>query len=451
MKTITSLFTISIFILGSSIVNAQFFEKLEQKATEVLDKAIDKAFEKNPKNPDKKSKSGSNSSEKKEKINSSYESFSISGNAPVMGDPCTSTQELETRPGKYQTAEEYPFPARRAEYFKKMKTDTDKSTAKKMLESIQKLEQNSRNGFSIAGGFWEAYYSSEGYNYFTDRRLADYRFQNAFHIYTCVNGKVERNEEYSTVLRVYVNSLPLNSFKSHFNELKKPVDQFDFKDWKNYKAGVEAIPLDLFTYLEVRNVELIEAINSGKTWETESETHDHLYRTWFVRNSDLPLLIPVSRKEYLESLLDYYEREEISLPKSTNYEFAGENRNKYFGDLPTVLADKKKRVHQLLQNESADWLSKQAVINQTEDLYNNQKQDLPEYSSNFTFHRFYDGQDKSSKLYKYNPAYFSKSNSPAKPQFMSIIFRYLNRSADKHLLNNFSDKFNSTEWENLMN
>ncbi len=381
------------------------------------------------------------------------------GAPPKIGDPCISGEELEKMPGKYLTAEAYPWPAARAEYFKKMTTPTDKATAKQTLERIQKLEQQSRSGFTLAGGFWEAYYATEGYNYFAGKKLADYRFQTAFHIYLCIKNKIERNNEYSTVLRVYVNSLPLNTLSRYIKSIVNPNGKYDYKDWKNYKPGIAAPAIDLFTYLECSNKELIAAINSGKDYwqdipenQIRKDTYDHIYRYWFVKKANAPLLLPVSRKEYLESLLEFYDREAMSLPKSTNYELgSAEQRQRYFGDLPAVLASKKAIVNKTLKENTAEWLSQQAVINRQEDVYLNQKQKLPEYSSDFTFHKFYDNEEKAAPLYKYNPAYFSGSvQNAASPQFMTIAFRYVSKPAHLRLINNFTAKFDRDAWTKLI-
>lgn len=377
------------------------------------------------------------------------------------GDPCNSKEELATAPGKYFTAAQYPWPAVRAEYFKKMTTAADKATAKQTLEQIEKREQQSRTGFTLAGGSWEAYYSTEGYTYAGSTKLADYRFQAAFHEYICINKKVERNGEYSTVLRVYVNSLPLQTLSRYLKGISNAdgrYSKYAYKDWKGYKPGAAAPEIDIFTYLECSNRELINAINSGKDYwqdipenEIRKNTYTLVYRYWFVKRADVPLLLPVSRKEYLESLLEYYDREALSIPQSSGYVTqSAEGRQKYYGNLPAVLAGKKAIVNQVLKENSAGWLSEQAVVNGQEDLYLNQKQKLPEYSSTLTFYKFYDNEKGAGPLYKYNPAYFSGRPSPASPAFMVLVFRYVSMPVHLRLINNFTNNFDKEAWRKLI-
>ncbi len=377
------------------------------------------------------------------------------------GDPCNSKEELENAPGKYFTAAQYPWPAVRAEYFNKMTTAPEKATGKRILEQIEKLEQQSRSDFALAGGFWETYYSTEGYNYFAGKKLADYRFQTAFHEYLCINKKVERNSEYSTVLRVYINSLPINTLSRYIKGISNASGRYSkyfYKDPEGYKPGMAAPEIDVFTYLECSNKELITAINSGKDYwqdipenEIRKNTYDHIYRYWFVKRADEPLLLPVSRKEYLESLLEFYDREALHIPKSTNYETGSQqNRQTYYGDLPAVLANKKAIVSKLLKENSVEWLSSQAIVNGQEDRYLNQKQKLPEYSSDLTFHKFYDNEKEGGPLYKYNPAYFSAGQSPATPEFMAVVFRYVSKPTHLRLINNFTENFDKVAWQKLI-
>ncbi|WP_028296955.1 hypothetical protein [Olivibacter sitiensis] len=489
MKTIKALFAILLFMLCGSSSQAQLLKKLEKKVTQAAqksaDKAADKAVDKTVSKPidkaadkvldadvKKKPASGANpqqhpdsaippQTDEKEGLAATEEPFVLtSGAPPKIGDPCTSKEELARMPGKYFTAEEYPWPAARAEYFKKLTTAQEKTSAKQVLGTIEKLEQQSRADFALAGGTWEAHYSSEGYHYFENRKLADYRFQTAFYEYLCIKNKVDRNDEYSTVLRVFVNSLAINVLQKHLsNAFSDNLSNYAYKDWKNYKSGAEAPKIALMNYLAGKNPDLIAAVNSGTGYwqdvpenEISKDTYDPICRYWLVKKADVPLLVPVSRKEYLESLLEYYEREALYIPKSNNYGFSSaEQRQRYFGDLSAVLTNKKALVNKVLKENSAEWLSKQAVVNPVEDTYLNQKQNLPEYSSDLTFYKFYDNEKEASPLYKYNPDYFSDNvENAAKPQFMTIAFRYVSKPAPLRLIKNFTDNFDQEAWTGLL-
>lgn len=379
------------------------------------------------------------------------------------GGPCATSNELQSRPGKYFTADQYPWPAVRAEYFKKLTTPAEKATAKQTLAKMEKLEQQSRSDLAPEGGSWESSYSSEGYQYLGDNRLADYRLQIGFHNYICVQNKIKRNGEYSTVLRVFVNNIRLNTLSKYLDNISyggsMSDDKYGHKDWKTYKPGVASPKIKLFTFLECNNANLIDVINSGKGYwqdvpekEIRKNTFDIVYRYWFIKKMDIPILLPVSRKEYLESLLEFYEREQLYLPQSNNYEQnSASARQTYFGDIPAVLANKKAIVNKILKENSADWLSRQAVVNRQEDDYQNQKQKLPRYSSDFTFRKFYDDEKGARPLYKYNPAYFAATKpNKAEPELLTIAFRYVPMPAHLKLVNNFTQQFDTRAWSALL-
>lgn len=132
---------------------------------------------------------------------------------------CADKAELDSEPGKYLTSAQYPWPAVRAAYYSKLNTAAEKATGKQTLEQIEKLEQKTRSNFTLTGGSLENTFSSEGYQFIGDSRLADYRMQQGFFEWICVNKKMQRNGEYSTVLRIYVNSLPINNL-TYTNSLR---------------------------------------------------------------------------------------------------------------------------------------------------------------------------------------------------------------------------------------
>lgn len=460
-------------LLCATAANAQFLKKLKDKITDAAkqstEKAMDKAVYKTVSKPIDKAtdkvmnggvgKSTDNGSAKKTKTANKTEDFVVIGqNAPKIGSPCSSKEEVSKLLGQYVSAAEYPWPAARAEYFKKLNSNAEKAKAKSVLEQIEKLEQQSRSDFKLAGGIWEATYSSQGYQYVGNTKLADYRFQVGLYSYLCIDNKVRRNDEYSTVLRTYVNTFPLQTWSKYLRHIAKTKDislttAYAYKDWKNYKNGAVAPTIDIMNYLECSNLDLIKAINEGTAYweeaanENSGNTEGHLFRYWFVKKPE-PILVPVSRREYLESLLEYYVREEMYLPKSTNYELGSkESRLQYFGDLNAVLGNKKAIVNKLLKEKDQQWLAKQAVINTQEDEYLNQKLQLPDYSSNLTFHKFYDNEKLGVPVYKYNPSYFKGNlQNTATPMFMTVVFRYTNNPTSLRILNNFSANFREEAW-----
>ena len=382
--------------------------------------------------------------------------------------PCADKAELDSEPGKYLTAAQYPWPAARAEYYSKLKTAPEKATAKQILEQIEKLEQKTRSGFNLTGGSLENTFSSEGYQFIGDSRLADYRLQQGFYEWVCVKNKMQRNGEYSTVLRVYVNSLPINNL-TYTNSLRVAFyDVFDnalsLKDPKKYKPGTPSQLIPFFTYFSTKAPGFAEAVNSnGKTYyqdvpeeKIKQGSRDLITRYWVIGQQDKPVLVEVSRKEYLESLLEYYEREKQYFPgklaaakKDGNSEY--ERKLKQYANWESIVESKKALVAKALKENTADWLSKQAVVNPDQDSYLNQKQSLPEETSRHTFRNFYDGDTKAVKLYKYNPAYFTASvPNAATPKLVTIAYRYIPQPSSLRLINNFTASFDKVEWGKLI-
>ena len=377
--------------------------------------------------------------------------------ASVQAQDCKTSADLDATPGKYLTAAQYPWPVARSEYFNNMKTAADKAMAKQTLEQIEKIEQQSHAGFNLTGGNWENVFSTDGYQYFSNTKLGHYTFQAALYEFFCVNGKAKRNSEYSTVLRIYVNQLPLTTLDRFLSgPFGSSLGSYDFglqyADWKNHKpADVNAKLINLFTYITCNNSSLLEAINSGNGYFQDVAEKDikpnnrsnYIYRYWFVKKNDLPVLIPVSRKEYLQSLLEYYEREKIYFPKLVA-ELTADRSNaiKYYSNWQADVNDKIAVVNKALKENTEEWLAKQAIVNKVEDASQNYKAKLTEQTNYNRFWKFYDNGNKSQPLYKYNPEYFKADlKGSAKPQLISIAFRYVTMPLSLRLVDNFTKQF----------
>jgi len=370
---------------------------------------------------------------------------------------CKTNADVDAMPGKYLTAAECPWPAVRAGYFNKMSGTADKAIAKQLLAKIEKIEQQSHAGFDLTGGNWENYYSTEGYGYFDNAKLGQYTFQSALYEFFCAKGKSMRNSEYSTVLRIYVNAIPLNTLERFLrNTFGSSMGEYDFgfqyADWKNHKpADVQAQLIPLFTYMGCNSPLLIDAINSGNNFFQDTPEKDikpnnrsnYIYRYWFVKKNNLPVLLPVSRKEYLQSLVEYYEREKLYFPKLiTKLTTEHANGVKQYSNWETDVADKIAVVKKVLSEHNEEWLAAPAIINRIEDAALTYKNKLMERTNYNRFWKFYGGENKSESLYKYNPEYFKNSPSGlAKPQIVSISFRYVTMPSSLRLLDNFTKKF----------
>lgn len=377
----------------------------------------------------------------------------------LYAQDCKTTADLDAVPGKYLTAAQYPWPAARAEYFINLKSAADKAVAKRAMEQVEKIELKSRSGFTLTGGNWENTYSSTGYQYAGNIKLGNYYFQSASHEFFCRGGKLIRNSEYSSVLRIYINSIPVNTLDRF---LRKPFGTYfgdydfglQYLDWKNHKpANTDDQLIKLCTYFSSNNKSLIEAINSGINYFQDVPEKDikqntrvpYIYRYWFIKKSTAPVLVAVSRKEYLQSLLEYYEREKLYFPKLIE-KLTKENNSsvKQYQDWEITVNEKIEIVKKVLATEKEEWLAAQATINQVEDQAKNYKAQFKERTNHKRFWQFYESEKKTEALYKYNPDYFKTSaNGAAAPQLMTVVFRYVTIPSSLRLLNNFTEKFDT--------
>lgn len=375
----------------------------------------------------------------------------------LLAQDCKTNADLDAVPGKYLTADQYPWPAVKAAYFSNMATTADKAVAKQVLGQIEKTEEKSHAGFNLTGGNWENYYSTEGYRYLSNAKLGTYTFQSALYEYFCAKGKLTRNSEYSTVLRIYVNAIPVNTLNRFLdNPFGSSIGPYDFGlqylNWKNHQpADVNAPLINLFTYFSCNSEALLNAINNGNQHFQDVAEKDikpnnrsnFIYRYWFAKKSNLPVLLPVSRKEYLQSLLEYYEREKLYFPKLIDKLTKDRDLGvKQYNNWEADVNDKVAIVKKALAEHDAQWLSAQAVINRIEDATKTYKAQLTERTNYNRFWRFYDSEKKSVPLYQYNPAYFKTGGTNlAKPQIISVAFRYVSIPLSLKLLNHFSENF----------
>ncbi len=380
---------------------------------------------------------------------------------------CKTNTDAETLPGKFLTAAEYPWPAVKAEYFKNLTVTTDKTTAKQVLAQIEKTEILSHAGVTLTGGNWQNYYATNGYGYYGNVRLGQYYFESSLHEYFCLNGKVKSNDEAATILRIYVNAIPVNTLNRFLGTpFGSSMGEYDFgfqyQDWKNHKpVNVNDPLIQLFNYFSCGNEQLIKAINTGEGYFQDVAEKDikpnsrsqFIYRYWFIKKKDILVLIPVSRKEYLESLLEYYEREKLHFPKlvaelTANHD-KGIERN--YGNWEADVADKTAKVKKALSDNSEDWLKQQAIVNKLEDASQNYKAQLKEKTNYNRFWKFYSAEKNSLPLYKINPDYFiANKTSAATPRLITAAFRYVSMPLSLGIMNNFSKNFDFKELQKML-
>jgi len=379
---------------------------------------------------------------------------------------CKTTADLDGVSGQYLTAAQHPWPAARADYFNEFKTTADKALAKKTLEQIEKIEQQTRVGFSLTGGNWENTFSSRGYAYSSDTKLGKYYLQTGHHEFVCVSGKLKRNGEYGTVLRVHVNDIPVNTLDRFLqNPFGSDTGEYNFgfqyADWENKLTNSGDKLINLFTYLSCNNPSLIDAINTGQNYfQDVAEKNVKLntrvplvHRYWFVKKYNASVLIQVSRKAYLLSLLEYYEREKLHFPKVIAKLTADRDQSglKSYDGWETAVNEKIELVKNTLTTQNEAWLNAQAVVSRSEDVYQNSKNRLKEKINYNRFWTFYDSEKRGEPLYQYNPEYFKTSTKgAATPQLITVVFRYVTMPSSMRLLNNFTSKFDYAAYAKLL-
>ena len=390
--------------------------------------------------------------------------------------PCNGT--ADNIPGIYtnHTNPKYAFSLKAA-------SPQEKTYMTNQLIAIEKLEEASRKNFNLTGCVARVSFSNDisdngGFHH------TGYSYQLAVYQNVCPAklNVVETVDEYRTVLRVKINPTlagnisPLDIGIGNFNISKYPnsiqynipVDFIQGKGSGKNPGNVskyisERILLDNRSnnYKDAHNDFL--KLNSGNGY-TENWISGDRYGTngpkstlwidrhYLITKPGIPLLIPVSRKQYLQDVLDYLEIEKANFEYDWNGKMnglAGNNADYAKKQMAILQADKaaypklyeakKEKIKQLLANQKEEWLQKQAIVGNpggTYDAYDRLKE----------LGNFYDQEEEyRSALYVLNPEYFKQSlNQPAKPIFMEVQFRYeisADKGFSKRLFENFEKNF----------
>lgn len=186
-------------------------------------------------------------------------------------------------------------------------------------------------------------------------------------------------------------------------------------------------------------------------------------RRYLITKPGIPLLIPVSRKQYLQDMLEYFEIEKANFnyaveelfknSASDNSAFGKEKKQTWQAhqtEYNQYYEAKKAKVKELLANKNEEWLKKPAVV-----AGNNATQDSAERLSQTGV--FYDTENYDKNifaLYVINPAYFNNASGSTKPALMEIQFRYeLNKDKkfSERLIANFEKNFDFEALRKMLN
>lgn len=341
-------------------------------------------------------------------------------------------------------------------------TASVKAAMTKNLIAIEKLEEASRRDFKLTGCAARVSFSGGSYNNYGKMAYAAYGYQLGIYEYVChVTEHVTKIvDEYRTVLRVDLNPAIFTGAKAggtgefsingrfHYEIPEEAKDGPDFENTrKNNPSRVsqyisESMMLaNRSNNYKNKHSDFLKIINGegytenwirGDRYKPGSTSYKFIDRRYLITKQGVPLLIPVSRKQYLEDMLEYLEIEKANfyfdhaakLKKIGNsatdrakkdIAILEEDKNAY----PRIYEAKKAKIKELLANKKPEWLQKHAVVDN-----NNRTYDANKRLENLG--KFYDAEDEYiSALYVLNPAYFTAPNGqPAKPLFMEVQMRY---------------------------
>lgn len=357
---------------------------------------------------------------------------------------CTEADDLLKLPGKFTDHNWTPTGGHVSSY-----TTAERSIAIKIMNDLEAIFK--KNYFGTGSNGKASFGFKEG-DYFGNSFFGAYAYNIGFYQFYCNKGKIATAHEFGTSVDIAANNLIQPALQVP-NELSFAAAKFYSEGSR--KDMIRSIPL--FNYVTFESPEEGEKIMNGSGYseskEMYSDAYDQtpsIYRTWYITPPNKKILIPVTRKEYLESLLQYYEIEKevlqrdrlriIKTDKETLQTYEKEKNGKHKKDYNYFLTSineneirlahvikgyetKKATVAGLLQSKPQSWLKEPAVINP--DLSSNSYCDnLSEYNKSgyFSFSDFF--YEKAGRIvYKWNPALF-KQASVCAPVFFRVQIRY---------------------------
>lgn len=340
---------------------------------------------------------------------------------------------------------------------------TEKAAMTKNLIAIEKLEEASRKEFKLTGCVARVSFSGGDKNRYGAYAYSAYGYQLGVYRYVCHAREhvTKIVDEYRTVLRVYINPhIPTGvraggtgefSINGRFR-YEVPVDA---KKGPDYENAAKNNPSKVSQYISESDMlmnrtndyknkhadflKIIHGEGYTENWmsgdrydKRSSDSYRWIDRHYMITKQGMPLLIPVSRKKYLEDMLEYLEIE------SANFYFDNAAKLKSMGNntteqarkdiaileedkkaYPKIYEAKKAKIKELLARQKPEWLQQPAVVDNNNRIYDANKR-LEALG------KFYDAESEyTSALYVLNPEYFLSNNGqPIKPLFMEVQFRY---------------------------
>lgn len=350
----------------------------------------------------------------------------------------------------------------------------------KQLIAIEKIEEASRTNFKLTGCVARVSFSGGDKNTFGDYAYNTYEYQLGVYKYVChATERVTKIvDEYRTVFRVTINpSIPVGAQAGGIGEFSIN-GRFRYEIPLEAKARVSRYISESMMLMnrssdyKSKHADFLKIINgegytenwmSGDKYDTRAPgAYQWIDRRYLILKPGMPLLVPVSRKQYLEDMLEYLEMEKPnfytthaaklkSIANNTadwakkDIAILEEDKKAY----PKIYEAKKAKIKELLASQSTEWLQKPAVVDN-----NNKTYDANKRLENLG--KFYDAEGEyASALYIVNPAYFTSNNGLAtKPQFMEVQFRYelgKDNAFSERLFTNFLENYDLQKLRAMLN
>lgn len=352
----------------------------------------------------------------------------IGGMLGTTAQPCTKTEDLLSIPGSLKDHTKFPIGGGSI-------TAQEKPVAMKTLIAAENL---SKKTFSLKGGEASAWFQVEDGGFYDVYKFCSYRMKLAFYQHVCVGGKRTNSDEYTVDFNIAVNPDLSNKY---FLASNPGTDEFYVN---RPKSGY--LPIPIFRYLSMP-VAVGEAINSGKGFIDDAKNnyskHTDVYRNWYITKAGTTVLLPVSRKEFLQSLLEFYDREKLFVSKRltskieesvrymAQYQKSGNNAmyqshlenkqaaEKTLAETEAVFRSKRQLPEDLLKKDTA-WLLQPATLDPKKQMQFDNKYT----KESMVFTGFFSGPGANT-IFRYNPAIAaSLKTQPAKPLFFQVQYRY---------------------------
>nr|WP_294875446.1 hypothetical protein [uncultured Pedobacter sp.] len=359
-------------------------------------------------------------------------------------------------------------------------SSTEIANAQKMMQAFENLIKPK---LQFTGGLAKASFGLNSKAYYNQFSTCSYTYNLGFHAFVCnvQTHKLAIVDEYQGVLRVNGNPLfqtVFNSYAGNAAAYKIPANT----------QSVNAPSISIFNYCGFADSRVVNAINNGKGFiDLNSEVvgglseypvvenkpgkgygitfpnsgfvtvnNDFVYRHAFITHTDIPFLIPITRKKFLQDMLEYYDREKMGIvpqleEKVKNKIAYAELNLKEFNE---VNARKKTTAQNLLSNKDEKWLNQQAVIpgdNKAFVVPVDRNRYLGDVYGNFYFTEFYTGTEGFS-LYQVNPEYLKKyPPNGTKPAVIDVMYRFKpNYNFLMGVKESFIDQLNLDEFRKLL-